>query len=43
MNSRNGIGEIVSHHRQNDYLQTAKYFIEEHGHFAGYDAKRKDP
>ena len=25
------------------YLQTAKYFIEERGHFAGYDAKSKDP
>ena len=26
-----------------EYLQTAKYFIEERGHFAGYDAKSKDP
>jgi DUF1680 family protein len=26
-----------------EYLETAKYFIEERGHFAGYDAKSKDP
>ncbi len=26
-----------------EYLQTAKYFIEERGHFNGYDAKSKDP
>lgn len=26
-----------------DYLQTAKYFIEERGHYNGYDAKSKDP
>lgn len=26
-----------------EYLETAKYFIEERGHFAGYDAKNKDP
>jgi hypothetical protein len=25
------------------YLQTAKYFIEERGHFTGYDTKSKDP
>jgi uncharacterized protein len=25
------------------YLETAKYFIEERGHFTGYDAKSKDP
>jgi uncharacterized protein len=25
------------------YLETAKYFIEERGHFVGYDAKSKDP
>ena len=25
-----------------EYLQTAKYFIEERGHFNGYDAKSKD-
>src|SRR5919202_912098 len=28
---------------KNDYLQTAKYFIEERGHFNGYDPKNKDP
>lgn len=28
---------------KNEYLQTAKYFIEERGHFNGYDAKSKDP
>ena len=28
---------------KNEYLQTAKYFIEERGHFNGYDAKNKDP
>ncbi len=26
-----------------EYLETAKYFIEERGHFDGYDAKSKDP
>lgn len=26
-----------------EYLQTAKYFIEERGHYNGYDAKNKDP
>jgi DUF1680 family protein len=26
-----------------EYLATAKYFIEERGHFAGYDAKNRDP
>jgi DUF1680 family protein len=26
-----------------EYLATAKYFIEERGHFGGYDAKSKDP
>lgn len=26
-----------------EYLETAKYFIEERGHFNGYDAKNKDP
>jgi uncharacterized protein len=26
-----------------EYLETAKDFIEERGHFAGYDAKSKDP
>lgn len=26
-----------------EYVTTAKYFIEERGHFAGYDAKNKDP
>jgi len=26
-----------------EYLQTAKYFIEERGHFDGYDTKSKDP
>ena len=26
-----------------EYLETAKYFIEERGHFTGYDAKSKDP
>ncbi len=26
-----------------EYLQTAKYFIEERGHYTGYDAKSKDP
>src|SRR5688572_14444619 len=26
-----------------EYLQTAKFFIEERGHFKGYDAKNKDP
>ena len=26
-----------------EYLQTAKYFIEERGHYAGYDATSKDP
>lgn len=26
-----------------EYLETAKYFIEERGHYAGYDAKSKDP
>jgi uncharacterized protein len=26
-----------------EYLQTAKYFIEERGHYKGYDAKSKDP
>lgn len=26
-----------------EYLQTAKYFIEERGHYNGYDAKSKDP
>ncbi|MEI9806886.1 MAG: glycoside hydrolase family 127 protein [Bacteroidota bacterium] len=26
-----------------EYLETAKYFIEERGHFNGYDAKSKDP
>jgi len=26
-----------------EYLQTAKYFIEERGHFNGYDDKSKDP
>ena len=26
-----------------EYLSTAKYFIEERGHFNGYDAKSKDP
>jgi uncharacterized protein len=25
-----------------EYLQTAKYFIEERGHYAGYDSKSKD-
>jgi DUF1680 family protein len=28
---------------KDEYLQTAKYFIEERGHFNGYDAKSKDP
>lgn len=26
-----------------EYLQTAKYFVEERGHFNGYDPKSKDP
>jgi DUF1680 family protein len=26
-----------------EYLQTAKYFIDERGHFAGYDTTSKDP
>lgn len=26
-----------------EYLETAKYFIEERGHFTGYDATSKDP
>jgi DUF1680 family protein len=26
-----------------EYLETAKYFIEERGHYTGYDAKSKDP
>lgn len=26
-----------------EYLETAKYFIEERGHYNGYDAKNKDP
>lgn len=26
-----------------EYLQTAKFFIEERGHYTGYDAKNKDP
>jgi DUF1680 family protein len=26
-----------------EYLQTAKYFIEERGHYSGYDPKSKDP
>lgn len=26
-----------------EYLSTAKYFIEERGHYNGYDAKNKDP
>ena len=26
-----------------EYLETAKYFIEERGHFAGYDSTSKDP
>jgi DUF1680 family protein len=26
-----------------EYLQTAKYFIDERGHFAGYDTASKDP
>ena len=26
-----------------EYLETAKYFIEERGHYSGYDAKSKDP
>ena len=26
-----------------EYLETAKYFIEERGHFNGYDAKSRDP
>jgi DUF1680 family protein len=26
-----------------EYLETAKYFIEERGHYNGYDAKSKDP
>jgi DUF1680 family protein len=26
-----------------DYLQTAKYFIDERGHFSGYDSTSKDP
>lgn len=26
-----------------EYLQTAKYFIEERGHFEGYDPRSKDP
>ena len=26
-----------------EYLETAKYFIEERGHYDGYDAKSKDP
>jgi uncharacterized protein len=26
-----------------EFLETAKYFVEERGHFAGYDAKSKDP
>jgi DUF1680 family protein len=26
-----------------EYLQTAKFFIEERGHFKGYDTKNKDP
>jgi DUF1680 family protein len=26
-----------------EYLNTAKYFIEERGHFAGYDSSSKDP
>ena len=26
-----------------EYLETAKYFIEERGHFTGYDSKSTDP
>ena len=26
-----------------EYLETAKYFVEERGHFEGYDAKNRDP
>ncbi len=26
-----------------EYLETAKYFIEERGHYSGYDAKNNDP
>jgi len=26
-----------------EYLETAKYFVEERGHYSGYDAKSKDP
>jgi DUF1680 family protein len=28
---------------KSEYLSTAKYFIEERGHFAGYDSTSKDP
>jgi DUF1680 family protein len=28
---------------KNEYLQTAKYFIEERGHFSGYDSTNTDP
>lgn len=28
---------------KNEYLQTAKYFIEERGHYKGYDPTSKDP
>jgi len=28
---------------KSEYLATAKYFIEERGHFAGYDSSSKDP
>jgi DUF1680 family protein len=28
---------------KNEYLETAKYFIEERGHFTGYNANSKDP
>ena len=26
-----------------EYLQTAKYFVEERGHFNGYDSTSRDP
>lgn len=38
-----GLVKLYRITNKSDYLSTAKYFIEERGHFNGYDVNNKDP
>ncbi|HKZ37140.1 MAG TPA: glycoside hydrolase family 127 protein, partial [Chryseolinea sp.] len=38
-----GLVKLYRITKKKEYLETAKYFLEERGHFKGYDANSKDP